>query len=114
MLNYLGYSWVDKGRNLDEALAMIKTAVDLRPNDGYIVDSLGWAYYRLGRYDEAVTQLERAVELQPDDSVINDHLGDASGGSGASSRRRSSGATPATSVPSRMRGRRSSRSCKAA
>ena len=56
---------------------MIRTAVDLRPNDGYIVDSLGWAYYRLGRYDDAVEQLERAVELRPDDSVINDHLGDA-------------------------------------
>ena len=54
VLNYLGYSWVDMGLNLDEALDMIKTAVDLRPNDGYIVDSLGWAYYRLGRYDEAV------------------------------------------------------------
>jgi tetratricopeptide (TPR) repeat protein len=77
VLNYLGYSWVDMGVNLDEALDMIRTAVDLRPNDGYIVDSLGWAYYRLGRYDEAVEQLERAVELRPEDSVINDHLGDA-------------------------------------
>ena len=64
VLNYLGYSWVDMGLNLDQALGMIKTAVDLRPNDGYIVDSLGWAYYRLGRYDDAVDQLERAVELQ--------------------------------------------------
>ena len=63
--------------NLDEALDMIKSAVNLRPNDGYIVDSLGWAYYRLGRYEDAVEQLERAVELKPDDSVINDHLGDA-------------------------------------
>ncbi len=77
VLNYLGYSWVDMGTNLDQALNMIKTAVDLRPNDGYIVDSLGWAYFKLGRYDEAVTQLERAVELKPEDSVINDHLGDA-------------------------------------
>jgi tetratricopeptide (TPR) repeat protein len=77
VLNYLGYSWVDMGRNLDEGLNMIRSAVDQRPNDGYIVDSLGWAYYRLGRYDEAVTQLERAVELKPEDSVINDHLGDA-------------------------------------
>ena len=65
------------GMNLDQALNMIKTAVDLRPNDGYIVDSLGWAYFKLGRYDEAVSQLERAVELKPEDSVINDHLGDA-------------------------------------
>jgi Flp pilus assembly protein TadD len=56
---------------------MIRAAVDLRPEDGYIIDSLGWAYYRLGRYEEAVTQLERAVELQPADPVINDHYGDA-------------------------------------
>lgn len=77
VLNYLGYSWVDMGLNLDEALGMIRTAVDLRPNDGYIIDSLGWAYYRLGRYEDAVEQLEQAVELRPEDPVINDHLGDA-------------------------------------
>jgi Flp pilus assembly protein TadD len=77
VLNYLGYSWVDRGENLDKALDMIKKAVDLRPNDGYIVDSLGWAYFKLGRFDDAVEQLERAVELKPEDSVINDHLGDA-------------------------------------
>jgi len=77
VLNYLGYSWVDKGLNLQEALTMIQKAVDLRPDDGYIVDSLGWAYYKLGRYDEAVTELERAVSLRPDDPVLNDHLGDA-------------------------------------
>lgn len=76
-LNYLGYSWVDMGLNLDEAVRMIRKAVDLRPTDGYIVDSLGWAYFRLGQYDEAVAELERAVELLPDDPVINDHLGDA-------------------------------------
>ncbi len=77
VLNYLGYSWVDMGVNLDEGLEMIRKAVEQRPNDGYIVDSLGWAYYRLGRYDEAVEQLERAAELRPEDPVINDHLGDA-------------------------------------
>jgi tetratricopeptide (TPR) repeat protein len=77
VLNYLGYSWVDQGTNLDQALNMIKTAVDLRPEDGYIVDSLGWAYFKLARYDDAVTQLERAVELKSSDPVINDHLGDA-------------------------------------
>jgi tetratricopeptide (TPR) repeat protein len=77
VLNYLGYSWVDMGMNLDEAMRMIRKAVDLRPNDGYIVDSLGWAHYRLGRYEEAVTELERAVSLRPDDPVIHDHLGDA-------------------------------------
>ncbi|MBB3996447.1 tetratricopeptide repeat protein [Aureimonas pseudogalii] len=77
VLNYLGYSWVDMNRNLDRGLEMIRTAVDLRPNDGYIIDSLGWAYYRLGKYDDAVTQLERAVLITPADPTINDHLGDA-------------------------------------
>ena len=77
VLNYLGYSWVDMGMNLEEGLDLIRRAVELRPNDGYIVDSLGWAYYRLGRFEEAVTELERAVSLKPDDPVLNDHLGDA-------------------------------------
>lgn len=77
VLNYLGYSLVDQGLKLDEALDMIKTAVELRPTDGYIVDSLGWVYYRLGRFEEAVKELERAIELRPADPVINDHLGDA-------------------------------------
>jgi len=77
VLNYLGYSWVDRGENLDEALTMIKKAVELRPQDGYIVDSLGWAYYKLGRYPEAVVELENAVKLRPEDPTINDHLGDA-------------------------------------
>ncbi|MET0942719.1 MAG: tetratricopeptide repeat protein [Mesorhizobium sp.] len=77
VMNYLGYSWVDMNMNLDEGLDMIKKAVDLRPSDGYIVDSLGWAYYRLGKFDDAVRELERAVSLKPDDPVLNDHLGDA-------------------------------------
>ena len=77
VLNYLGYSWVDRNENLKEGLQMIKSAVDLRPNDGYIIDSLGWAYYRLGQYDQAVEQLERAVLITPMDPTINDHLGDA-------------------------------------
>lgn len=77
VLNYLGYSWIDQKVNLDEAMEMIRKAVDQRPQDGFIVDSLGWAYYRLGQYEEAVKHLERAVVLQPDDPVINDHLGDA-------------------------------------
>jgi tetratricopeptide (TPR) repeat protein len=76
VLNYLGYSWVDQGTNLDQALDMIRKAVALRPNDGYIVDSLGWAYYRLGKLAEATVELERAVELRPEDPTINDHLGD--------------------------------------
>ncbi|MER9872677.1 tetratricopeptide repeat protein [Mesorhizobium sp. M0195] len=77
VLNYLGYSWVDKNMNLKEGLAMIQKAVDLRPSDGYIVDSLGWAYYRLGQFDDAVREMERAVSLKPEDPVLNDHLGDA-------------------------------------
>jgi len=77
VLNYLGYSWVDQGVNLEKGLAMIRRAVELRPNDGYIIDSLGWAYYRLGRFEEATRELERAVILRPEDPTINDHLGDA-------------------------------------
>jgi tetratricopeptide (TPR) repeat protein len=77
VLNYLGYSWVDQGLNLDEAKDMLHRAVDARPDDGFIVDSLGWVYYRLKDYDKAVESLERAVVLQPGDPVINDHLGDA-------------------------------------
>ncbi|MBN8966967.1 MAG: tetratricopeptide repeat protein [Rhizobiales bacterium] len=77
VLNYLGYSWVDQGINLDEGMAMIRRAVEQRPDDGFIVDSLGWAYYRIGDYDNAVKNLERAIELKPEDPTINDHLGDA-------------------------------------
>ena len=77
VLNYLGYSWIDQGVNLDEGMRMIQRAVEQRADDGYIVDSLGWAYYRLGNMEEAVKQLERAVELKPEDPTINDHLGDA-------------------------------------
>src|SRR6266852_2835471 len=77
VLNYLGYSWIDQGINLDEGMKMITRAVEQRPDDGYIVDSLGWAYYRLGNYEEAVKHLERAIDLKPEDPTINDHLGDA-------------------------------------
>lgn len=76
VLNYLGYSLVEKRRDLDEALGMIEQAVSSQPDDGYITDSLGWVLYRLGRYEEAVQPMLRAVELTPDDPVINDHLGD--------------------------------------
>ncbi len=76
VLNYLGYSWVDRGMNLDEAFRMLQKAVELRPTDGYIVDSLGWAHYKLGRYQEAMRDIERAIELKPSDPTINDHLGD--------------------------------------
>ena len=77
VLNYLAYTWVDKNENIAEAERMLRRAVEQRPNSGQIVDSLGWAYYRLGRYVEAVPLLERAVELVPEDAVILDHLGDA-------------------------------------
>ena len=77
VLNYLGYSWIDQNRNLKQGMAMIEKAVAAKPDDGYIVDSLGWAHYRLGNYREAVRHLERAVELRPEDPVLNDHLGDA-------------------------------------
>ena len=78
-LNYLGYSWVDRGLHLEEGLDMIRKAIKLRPDAGFIVDSLGWAYYRLGRYDDAVVELEKAI-VKPSmawDPVVNDHLGDA-------------------------------------
>lgn len=77
VLNYLGYSWVDQKLELKRALEMIEKAVALRPEDGYIVDSLGWAYYRLERFEEATETLERAARLSPSDPTINDHLGDA-------------------------------------
>jgi tetratricopeptide (TPR) repeat protein len=76
VLNYLGYSWIDQGINLDEGMRMIQRAVEQRADDGYIVDSLGWAYYRIGNYEEATKHMERAVELKPEDPTINDHLGD--------------------------------------
>ncbi len=77
VLNYLGYSWVDRGENLEQALGMLQKAVELRPRDGFIIDSLGWAYFKIGRLNEAVSWLDRAVEAEPGDPVINEHLGDA-------------------------------------
>ncbi len=77
VLNYLGYSWIDQGVHLEEGMRMIRRAVEQRPDDGYIVDSLGWAYFRMGNFENAVKHLEQAVELKPDDPTINDHLGDA-------------------------------------
>ncbi len=77
VLNYLGYTWVDHGLNLEKGRAMIEKAAQLRPKDGAIVDSLGWALYRMGEYANAVKALERAIELKAEDPTINDHLGDA-------------------------------------
>ena len=75
-LNYLGYTWVDRGENLERAFEMIRKAVDLEPESGAIIDSLGWAHYKLGQYEAAKVQLEKAVELSPSSSTIVDHLGD--------------------------------------
>jgi tetratricopeptide (TPR) repeat protein len=77
LLNYLGYSWVDRNQHITEALAMLEKARQLRPYDGYIVDSVGWAYYKLGRYDDAARTLGAAVLLVPGDPTVNNHLGDA-------------------------------------
>jgi tetratricopeptide (TPR) repeat protein len=77
VLNYLGYSWVDQGKNIKEGTRLIEKAVQLKPDDGYIVDSLGWAHYKQGNFKEAVRYLERAVEIKPEDPTLNDHLGDA-------------------------------------
>ena len=76
VLNYLGYSFLDRNENLDEALDMIKRAVAAEPDSGYILDSLAWALYRLGRYDEAVVPMEKASLMEPIDAVVTDHLGD--------------------------------------
>jgi Flp pilus assembly protein TadD len=77
LLNYLGYSWIDRGERLAEALDMVRRASEANPHSGAMVDSLGWAYYRLGDYRKSVEKLERAVELEPADPDINNHLGDA-------------------------------------
>jgi tetratricopeptide (TPR) repeat protein len=76
VLNYLGYSLVEEGKNLDEALGMIEQAVAAQPDNGAVVDSLGWVLFQLGRYDESVVHMERAAALEPVDAVVNDHLGD--------------------------------------
>ena len=76
MLNYLGYTWIDRGENLDEAVQMIEAAVKAAPDQGYIIDSLAWAYYRLGRFADALPPMERASLLEPVDPVVTDHLGD--------------------------------------
>lgn len=77
VLNYLGYSWIDQGLNLDAGMKMLKRATELRPDDGAITDSVGWAYYRLGQFDEAVEWLERASEQKGEDATVVEHLGDA-------------------------------------
>ena len=76
VLNYLGYSLVEKNKNLQEARDMIEKAVAARPNSGFIIDSLGWSLFTLGNFEDAIHPMERAVELMPDDPIVNDHLGD--------------------------------------
>jgi Flp pilus assembly protein TadD len=76
VLNYLGYSWADRGEHLPEALEMLTKAYNANPNSGAVIDSLGWAFYRMGQYGRALTQLERAVVLEPGDPDVNNHLGD--------------------------------------
>jgi tetratricopeptide (TPR) repeat protein len=75
-LNYLGYTYADKGIKLDEAEVMIKKALEYKPDNGYIIDSLGWLYFRQGLFEEALIQLKRAVALIPDDPIVLEHLGD--------------------------------------
>jgi Flp pilus assembly protein TadD len=77
LLNFLGYSWIDRGVRLPEAMAMVQKAVSLQPQSGAMIDSLGWGYYRLGNYPAAVEKLEAAIVLEPGDPDVNDHLGDA-------------------------------------
>ena len=79
VINYLAYSWIEKGINIEKALNMLKKANDLKKNDGYITDSLGWAYYKLQRYTDAEKYLQRAVKLMPSDPIVNDHYGDCCG-----------------------------------
>ena len=76
-LNYIGYTYAEQGIRLDEAMALIKKALGIRPESGYIMDSLGWVYYKKGDYHTAIRHLENAVKLTPDDPTINEHLGDA-------------------------------------
>jgi tetratricopeptide (TPR) repeat protein len=77
LLNFLGYSWIDRGERLDEALEMAKKAVAQNPQSGAMLDTLGWGYYRKGDFKKAVEQLEAAVVLEPSDPDVNNHLGDA-------------------------------------
>jgi len=77
VLNYLGYTWIDRGENLERGMELLQRALKQRPDDGAITDSVGWAYYRLGKFELAVEYLERAIQLKADDATIVDHLGDA-------------------------------------
>ena len=75
-LNYIGYTYAEQGIRLNEAMDLIERALKLKPNSGYIIDSLGWVYYQKGLYDEALDKLEKASSLTPNDPTITEHLGD--------------------------------------
>lgn len=77
ILNYLGYSWLKQGKNVESAFGMVVDAYNQLPTDGHITDSLGWAFYQLGMYDRSIEYLEKAAELEPANALINEHLGDA-------------------------------------
>ena len=77
VINYLAYSWVEKGVKIEESLKMLRKANQLKKNDGYIIDSLGWALHKLKRYKEAKKYLQQAVTLMPSDPIVNDHYGDS-------------------------------------
>ena len=76
VINYLAYSWIEKGINIEKSLKMLEEANRLRSNDGYITDSLGWALYKLKKYNKAKEYLKKAVQLMPSDPIVNDHFGD--------------------------------------
>jgi tetratricopeptide (TPR) repeat protein len=76
LLNYLGYSWIDRGVHMDEAIAMVERASAAEPNSAAMIDSVGWGYYRKGDYKKAQAYLEKAVEMMPGNPEVNDHLGD--------------------------------------
>ncbi len=75
-LNYLGYMLADHNTHLEEALTLIKRAVELDPQNGAYLDSLGWAYFKLGNYDQAEESLRRAAEKTPNDATVQDHMGE--------------------------------------
>ncbi len=77
VINYLAYTWIEQGIKLDESLKMLKQADQLMKDDGYITDSLGWAFFKLRKYEEAKAYLQKAVQLMPSDPIINDHYGDS-------------------------------------
>jgi tetratricopeptide (TPR) repeat protein len=81
-MNYLGYTYADRNMRLSEAESLIRRALEIRPNDGYFLDSLAWVYYRKGEYQRAEAELQRALMYIPDDPIILEHMGDILSGEG--------------------------------